>query len=242
MNKQCKEHLLEIVRCSNFLNCKNTPCKNIVEYQNVIPRQLPEPWNGDIERAKILYISSNPSINFEEKFPSENWDENSIIDFFHFRFSKNKEYVKDYLYPYLSTGYPPKRRWVRYWASIRKISTKLLQYESVPGKDYALTEIVRCKSQKELGVEKATNTCSENFLNKTLSLTSAKILIVVGNKAKAVIEKKIGVKAPFGSTQRVQFDGIEKIFLFIPHPNSRGKKDYDHLLNREIREKVSFYL
>ena len=31
--------------------------------------QVPEPWNGDLEKADILFLSSNPGINVFEKFP-----------------------------------------------------------------------------------------------------------------------------------------------------------------------------
>jgi hypothetical protein len=31
--------------------------------------QVPEPWNGDPARARILFVSSNPSINIDERKP-----------------------------------------------------------------------------------------------------------------------------------------------------------------------------
>ena len=31
--------------------------------------QVPEPWNGNLEKADILFLSSNPGINVFEKFP-----------------------------------------------------------------------------------------------------------------------------------------------------------------------------
>ena len=31
--------------------------------------QVPEPWNGDLEKADILFLASNPGINVFEKFP-----------------------------------------------------------------------------------------------------------------------------------------------------------------------------
>ena len=31
--------------------------------------QVPEPWNGNLEKADILFLASNPGINVFEKFP-----------------------------------------------------------------------------------------------------------------------------------------------------------------------------
>ena len=36
--------------------------------------QIGEPWNGDIENAPILFLSSNPAHNFYEISPRWHWD------------------------------------------------------------------------------------------------------------------------------------------------------------------------
>lgn len=234
MSTLYRDHLLEIAKCPNFLNCQNTPCQKIVEYQNGDIKQLPEPWSGDIQKAKILFISSNPSIDPNEMFPTSLWTESEIVDFFNFRFSKQKKYVRNYLYPQQKNN-EYSEKWVRYWAAIRKISIKLLRSEQItPGEDYAITEIVRCKSHKEIGVKEAIDTCSDRFLAKTITLTNAKILIAVGKKAKEIIERKFKIEIPNNSFCKMQIGEIEKIVLAIPHPNSRGEKSLEKLFNESL--------
>jgi hypothetical protein len=47
---------------------------------------------------------------------------------------------------------------VPYWSSIRARARELLP-DAVPGEDYAITEIVHCKSEHEKGVREAAKTC-----------------------------------------------------------------------------------
>ena len=56
-------------RLSKMVNC---------QYENLVQKKgcpaehgylVPEPWNGDLEKADILFLSSNPGINVFEKFP-----------------------------------------------------------------------------------------------------------------------------------------------------------------------------
>lgn len=69
--------LEEITTCENIQKILNgnldsdcKKCEKIVNSQkcNFEDFQLPEPWNGDLENCKILFISSNPSIN-RKKYP-----------------------------------------------------------------------------------------------------------------------------------------------------------------------------
>lgn len=45
--------------------------------------------------------------------------------------------------------------WVRFWAAVRKQAFRLLGHLAVPGVDYAMTEVVHCKSAGERGVADA---------------------------------------------------------------------------------------
>ena len=83
-------HLIEIARCSNFESCVGTACEKIVGFQQETIRQIPEPWSGDILKSKILFVSSNPSLDSTEKYPTSEWDNERIFDFFHNRFSKGR--------------------------------------------------------------------------------------------------------------------------------------------------------
>ena len=95
--------LHEIVHCDNVQECLvgekiRHPCYSIVKSQVVSSLesfQVPEPWNGDIVDAPILFLSSNPSISEVEDYPCWGWDSELIEDFFVHRFGGGK---KDWVY------------------------------------------------------------------------------------------------------------------------------------------------
>jgi len=105
-----EELLQEITNCEIIQKTLNenfiSPCKKIIDSQECTFKnfQLPEPWNGDLENCKILFISSNPSINRKENYPLGNWNKSDITDFFINRFSSPKKWVKDELLPQLIGG------------------------------------------------------------------------------------------------------------------------------------------
>ena len=88
MTKETKELLLEIATCpikNSFVDCKTI--KSVQDDNETF--QCAEAWNGDIENAKILFISSNPSYDKKETEkldnPSPNIQmtkEEELIDFF----------------------------------------------------------------------------------------------------------------------------------------------------------------
>ena len=63
------------------------PCHRIVGLQTGSLFQLPEPWSGQIDIARLLFISSNPSINELEEYPEKSWELHRTTDFFHNRFT-----------------------------------------------------------------------------------------------------------------------------------------------------------
>jgi hypothetical protein len=62
------------------------------------------------------------------------------------------------------------------------MATDLLGRAPVPGQDYALTEVVHCGSGVERGVDEALETCSSRYLKRVISLSPAKLLVLVGTK------------------------------------------------------------
>lgn len=236
-----EELLIEIARCEFFFNCKNTPCEKIVNFQYQTDRQLPEPWNGDIENSKILFISSNPSINENEIYPLASWANEEIIDFFQNRFSETRAHVKNFLYPRHKDGYAG--NWVRYWGFIRSISRKLLGRENViPGIDYSLIEIVRCKSHNEYGVAQALDTCAEKYLQRTLSLSKAKVIVAVGDKSRNILSHKLNINFRENNHIEKEIGGIKRIVFATPHSNARKKRTLETILTidsiNEIKEKL----
>lgn len=63
--------------------------------------------------------------------------------------------------------------------------------EPQPGTDYALTEVVRCKTRREIGVAKSRSTCTDRYLDRTLALAStARLLILYGKHSVEVFNTR----------------------------------------------------
>ena len=121
--------------------------------------QVPEPWNGDLEKADILFLASNPGINVFEKFPryisrdktsgemrfsyapvtdaerADYLSREEVRQFFIRRFQENP-YTKSLLpgvYEFRNSGGgcdgPYVRRSVKYWNVMMKIATNILGIE-----------------------------------------------------------------------------------------------------------------
>lgn len=143
-------------RLSKMVNC---------QYENLVQKkgcpaeqgyQVPEPWNGDLEKADILFLSSNPGINVFEKFPryigrdktsgemrfsyapvtdaaqADYLSREEVRQFFIRRFQENP-YTKSLLpgvYELKNNGGgcdgPYVRRSVKYWNVMMKIAANIL--------------------------------------------------------------------------------------------------------------------
>ncbi|MFZ2490259.1 MAG: hypothetical protein WA208_02125 [Thermoanaerobaculia bacterium] len=77
--------LLRIARCPVVADARATvghACHVVVNTQPVGPEafHLPEPWNGDLRFAPLLFVSSNPSIGPSEDYPTTGCDDDLIED------------------------------------------------------------------------------------------------------------------------------------------------------------------
>jgi hypothetical protein len=201
-------------------------CRTIVTSQAGTTFLFPEPWVGEIEHAPILFISSNPSIDEQEEFPNDiekKWTPELTTDFFQNRFGLTADWVKDgkVLRRDGSRG-----KSVRFWASARSRVSELMQEKDKiePGIDFAITEVVHCKSRRETGVREAQEFCSGRYLKKILDVSVARVLIVYGRVARDVICRYLGQPKEKMLLDAVDIAGIPRMFVFLPHPNSRGTK------------------
>jgi len=226
--------LQEIAHCPTALGIRagklspDHPCQKIVALQTGRPFQAPEPWSGRLDTAPILFISSNPSIDIAEKYPNESWQPNLISDFFQNRFTSSAGWVKDGIYPsLLQGGY--RYSWVRYWAAARARAAEIMnkpKRETRPGIDFALTEVVHCKSTNEHGVDDARQHCVSQYLERVLRASQARVFVVYGSFAKLAMQDR------FVSLMTDQGDGL-KLFSFadrrilicyLPAPNAFAPK------------------
>ena len=230
----------EIVRCDEMVRClkgdpTGRPCAAVVGTQWVGRsaderkkewhelHQLPEPWVGHVERAPILFVSSNPSISGigsrQTDADRNRWNisDDDMFDTFERAFDT---YITDG--KRLDGG-----KVVRYWACIKKRAEELITSRPVrPGIDYALTEVVHCKSTDEKGVPGAVDTCVERYLDRTLAVSGAVVIVGVGVHAERALHRHFDTRASDqnGSILTVNPDGRERKIVFLPAPNSFGGK------------------
>ena len=207
---EARKLALDIGTCrevSKALKDESHPCHDVVNWQanqwkspilqiENSKMHRPEAWTGDIIHAPILFLSSNPSFNQDENYPNwetGEWPIEKVEDFSINRFTskiergygasdgisahnldrtigKNGELLGKVTY----------WNWARNMVAYingRKIS------EISAHSDYAMTEIVHCKSKSEEGVRKARLKCKDKFLERILALSNAQLIIISGKHA-----------------------------------------------------------
>jgi hypothetical protein len=237
-------HFKQIAHCPVMVKClssrdSSSPCASVVHSQwqhlaNLDPddrvrhwrvwHQLPEPWVGHLDQARILFVSSNPSIggevppDFKTAAPpagrvTAQWQNDKIIRRFERAFD---DYMDDGVRHRGAKGV------VRYWASIKRRAMELLTTGDLePGVDYALTEVVRCKSRSEKGVSRAVEECVPNYLKTTLDLSPAVVIVALGAHARRELAAMFNVDAA-KDLAPINIAGTERLLTFLPHPNARG--------------------
>jgi uracil-DNA glycosylase len=110
-------------------------------------------------------------------------------------------------------------QWVRFWASAQKRATEALGRPAIPGRDYAMTEVVRCKSLGERGVTSAARHCPDRYLDRTLSVANAGLLICFGTFARDEVQRRYNLPAGQVLVGPLQIAGRERYVVFLPHPN-----------------------
>jgi uracil-DNA glycosylase len=223
-----RDVFLSVARCPNVARCLESdaphPCREVVRYQ-VRTRgvegygdfQVPEPWVGEITVAPILFVSSNPSIG-EDRHALGSSSDDALWDSHHHAFGGGtRTYVLDGIYTTTPGGERLDR--VGYWVGVRARARELIA-DAVPGRDYALTEVVHCKSRDEVGVVAAADECARRHLGRVLALSPAPVVIVVGRVAREFFLGR-GAPAPSGISER-EMGGRPRLVAFVPHP-SPGK-------------------
>ncbi|MEG4984777.1 hypothetical protein QUB08_03200 [Microcoleus sp. BR0-C5] len=240
-----KKLLHEIVHCPHARKCLEAPsienpCCEIVSYQRPLDLaefQVPEPWSGHIEQAPILFLSSNLSIDSDEVYPTWHWSDNDIDDYFSHRFGGGqKDWIMNGTKSLLRDG--TYSHAVKFWAAVRQRAIELLQRDVNPGNDYALTEIVHCKSPAEIGVAQAQDQCVDAYLLRTLELSRAKVVVVLGTRAKQVIQSQFNISSTASISESIKIGKHERFFAFLPHPNARSYRSFAKCLQDDELERL----
>ncbi|MEG4217013.1 hypothetical protein QUA27_16500 [Microcoleus sp. Pol14C6] len=241
--------LNEIAHCPHVNFCIQNPsvehpCREIVFSQSsstVNEYQVPEPWSGRIEQAPVLFLSSNPSISSVEDYPRWSWSDDAIDDFFNNRFGGGrrlwilegrKSLQKDGTY----SGS------VTFWSAVRQRAIELFQRNDTPGSDYAITEIVHCKSVSEIGVQEAQKHCVENYLKKVLEMAAARVVVVLGKRAKEAMQDEFNIPKDVSLFGPIAIGDREKLITFLPHPSAFGIKKFANCLKSEELESLRAFL
>lgn len=241
MSTKSAEGLLrEIIACRNVEASRvdrDIPCHRIVSSQDQPdePFQFPEPWSGFLETAPILFLSSNPSISYTEAYPvrAPDWPIEKAARFFSHRFHNG--WVKDGRYGRFRNGEYSKRR-TSYWSSVRQRAIELLERDVVPGEDYCLTEIVHCKSKREVGVREAADECTRLYLRRILAVSGAKVVVVMGAFAAKAVKSQIDFAGTGPVLTPTEKESLKASFAFVPHPAGRGPKEFRKLLGENTLE------
>ena len=94
---------------------------------------------------------------------------------------------------------------------------------SVIGLDYALTEVVRCKSRQERGVPEALGTCSSRYLARTLELSAARVF----PRRLAHILSHLPEKRGASSSKATQERPLSRTFGSRGSDSNRGPLHYE---------------
>lgn len=245
------------------LTDKNHPCHKVVmTQQDMIQgdesmRQRPEPWIGNLENSKVLFISSNPSISddpdvsIREDFPTYGTAEDVAAQFFVERFvpkdgvphaTFNYEGHANFLYRSNDGKYRGKgnssAKPIETWQGVYERAKEILGDSCDPSENYALTEVVKCKSKAEKGVKEASAKCIDQWMHKVLEISPAKLVVVVGAPARNNFAHKLAdLGSEFGTDSKgyqklgqrgralrdikiSEFGGKRRIYAFNWHPTS----------------------
>jgi hypothetical protein len=241
--------LNEIAHCPHVNFCIQNPsvdhpCREIVFSQSsstLNEYQVPEPWSGCIEQAPILFLSSNPSISSVEDYPRWSWSDDAIDDFFNNRFGGGRKvWIKDGIKSLQKDG--TYSGGVNFWSAVRQRAAELFQRNVTPGIDYAITEIVHCKSVKEIGVKEAQNQCVQSYLQKVLQMAAARVVVVLGKQAKEVMQYEFNIPKDVSLFGPIAIGGREKLITFLPHPSAFGIKKFANCLKYDELESLRAFL
>jgi hypothetical protein len=153
-----------------------------------------------------LFVSSNPSFNPREDFPTISWDDDRIEAFFTTRFDFSDQAS-------------------HYWRVVEAIAKDLLGRSPRPGHDYALTEVVRCKSLGEKGARQALDECSGRYLARTLEIAGANVIVALGKLARNGVARHLRIPdSQIGLHERVILGDRECAVLMLGHPSGPERK------------------
>jgi len=220
MNTTCKNLLWKIIDCGlTYCPLKDHVCHPIYVSQGCGSRNafhVPEPWNGDIEHAPILFVSINPGFTPDELYPNLSdpywiqpaltgvvFDNGKVEDFFENRFNNyyvrwNTSQGKSHFSVRMTNGTYKDIPSQGYWNYVQSIADFILNHPATPGQDYALTEVVHCKSRStDVISKKCYDECMKKHFQDILNVASnIQYLVVIGSPTRSHVAKYLNHTNP----------------------------------------------
>lgn len=193
--------------------------------------QLPEPWVGHLRDAPLLFLSSNPSLSLPKNGygDAERPAGNVTSDWTDERIEHRYNAAFTFMDP---TGVSLRKsdgtydKPVQFWREMRKHAVAIFGENVIPGRDYALTEVVHCKSKGEAGVTRnagvggALDTCRDLWLKKVLEHSRADLLIVVGRPARMAFRALTGYEDKATLSEPLEVAGRLRRVAFVHGPTA----------------------
>jgi hypothetical protein len=243
--------LYDICRCSNVEDCfysgdHNNPCYKIVMAQGVSSTadfQTPEPWSGSIDAAPILFVGDTNKIFDEEEYPTWSWSDYLMEDYFNCRFSGGrKQWIKDGLYTLNKNGLHA-AAWNRFWAACRNRALELHQkVDVVPGYDFSITTAVRCRTKNLSDIKGAALECVKRYLGKVINLSSAVVIVGLGELASNSIRSIFDIKDGSNMHGPVTINKKERYFAFLHHQNTKGSRSFGETFTLSEMNQLIYFL
>lgn len=198
--------------------------------------QVPEPWNGRLKSAPLLFLGQNPGANHLEEYPDPTWlsDTTRVLKFFDNRFGTGRDDA-----PILEGtkvrlrdqhGYANSTPFL---SEVLTIASRIYARKARPGVDYGITEAVRCKATNAVGIERAMETCAPRHLKTTLELSGAKVVVCLGGAAKRAFTLATDASESLAGKP---FSWEARLVVFIEHPGAWKKSEARHLSEATCRE------
>jgi hypothetical protein len=245
------ELLVALTRCPVIDRCLNGAshhCSAIVASQHAETAetfQVPEPWSGHIAIAPILFISSNPSIDYQEAYPVASWQDAERAEFFESRFDRKSEpWVDSRMRPRLLPMNPPiwRMKGTRFWRAARARAGEMLRRPAIPGRDFAMTEVVQCKSVDEIGVVAAQDECARRWLRPVIQASGCRVVALFGSHARAAFRDLYGVIEGTPLSGPLRLEGRDRLVLQLPHPTAFKRRRNCAPLTRTELSSVNDFL
>jgi uracil-DNA glycosylase len=112
-----------------------------------------------------------------------------------------------------------------------------------PGEDYVISEVVHCKSRNEGHVNEVLDTCVKLYLMRLIECSTARIIVCMGKHAQNAVCKTYDFNQEDNLYGPVKIGKHDRHFVFLPHPNSRGKRTFKKSLHpkqlNQLREIIA---